>query len=64
MIIEFKQDIESGYCFTPCPYGRDCFINSVVCSECIHFFGVIKNEDKIKCTGERMVKLCAENQSV
>jgi len=52
--IEFLQNEESGYCFTPCPYGRDKMVNSSSCSNCIHNFGIIRNELKIKCTGHRI----------
>lgn len=50
--IEFKQETETGYCLTKCPYGRGCYVNSVTCSECIHNFGV--TDTILKCTGHRI----------
>ena len=52
--IDFEMDKDNGYCFTRCPYGRDCYVNSLKCSECIHNFGVIRNTNILKCTGERI----------
>jgi len=49
--MDFEEDINTGYCFTPCPYGRDAMVNSAECSKCIHNFGAIEN--KLKCTGQR-----------
>jgi hypothetical protein len=49
--MDFEEDINTGYCFTPCPYGRDAMVNSAECSKCIHNFGTVEN--KLKCTGHR-----------
>jgi hypothetical protein len=51
--IEFKMNIVTGYCFTKCPYGRDCYVNSCACSACIHNFGLIDTMI-LRCTGERI----------
>lgn len=52
MKIQFEETPDSGICHTPCPYGKDCMVNSMECSRCIHYFGREGNE--IKCTGERI----------
>lgn len=49
--VEFKQEIDSGYCLTKCPYGRDCMVNSVECTKCIHHYGA--TDTILKCTGHR-----------
>lgn len=54
MKIEFECDDDSGICRTPCPYGRDCMVDSMACSECIHYFGRVKDTNEIKCTGHRI----------
>lgn len=56
-IIEFKQNEYTGHCLTKCPYGKDCYVNSFACSECIHNGGNVikqrgrKKHNAIKCTG-------------
>jgi len=52
--IEFNENKESGYCLTPCPYGRDAMVNSVECTKCIHHFGTVQRETILKCTGYRI----------
>lgn len=52
MKIQFECDDDSGICYTPCPYGRDCMVDSMECTKCIYYFGRVGNE--IKCTGERI----------
>lgn len=54
MKIPFEMDEENGYCLTPCPYNKGCFINSMACSRCVYYFGEIKNESVIRCTGHRI----------
>lgn len=59
MKIQFEEIPESGHCLTPCPYGRDCMVNSMACSKCIHYFGLARDKNSIKsnfikCTGHRI----------
>lgn len=49
--VNFEMDDYTGRCFTKCPYGRDCFVNSSVCSECMENFGIIGEDKVLLCTG-------------
>jgi hypothetical protein len=55
LTVEFEVNPESGKCLTPCPYGRDCMVHSLVCESCGHFFGLVDGSmNIIKCTGARV----------
>jgi len=53
MRVKFETDQESGYCLTKCPYGIDCYVNSVACCKCVFNFGLSEVTGYLKCVGER-----------
>ena len=51
---EMSESIE-GLCLTLCPHGKNCKVNSMVCEECEHYFGLVDGSTNIiKCTGARV----------
>ena len=54
LTVEFKMNTDNGFCYTPCPYNKECFVYSVRCQDCEHFFGLIPDTNIIKCTGARI----------
>jgi len=52
--IIFEENKDTGYCLTKCPWGRDCYVNSLSCSECMHNFGVVR-DGVLKCSGCRLI---------
>lgn len=59
LTVEFEMSSEiSGVCLTPCPHGKDCKVNSVTCTKCEHYFGLVDGcENIIKCTGARIGRI-------
>jgi len=53
-LIDFEEIKDTGWCSTCCPYGRDCNVNSLMCSNCIHNFGRVGETNTLKCTGFRI----------
>lgn len=53
MLVYFEQK-ENGVCLTPCPFGVECMVNSLACTQCHYHFGM--SEKKVKCAGERLKK--------
>ena len=56
LTVTFEMNADTGYCYTRCPHGKDCYAYSMTCQECEHFFGLVDGENIIKCTGARIEK--------
>ncbi len=53
MLVYFEEK-ENGECLTDCPYTVNCKVNSLLCSTCQCYFGIV--DGKVKCSGDRVFK--------
>ena len=53
MLVYFEEK-ENGECTISCPYGVNCNVNSLLCSTCQCYFGVV--DGKVKCSGDRILR--------